>query len=54
MINLGTACLFLSIEICRSLFRDIHLSQKRFIKTILQQLQMENCNGVAIPIESGI
>jgi hypothetical protein len=54
MTALGPACQFLSIEIHRSLSRDIHFSQERLIDTILQRYQMENCNGVVTPMELGI
>jgi hypothetical protein len=54
MTDLGPARQFLSIGIHRSLSGDIRLSQERFIDTILQRFQMENCNGVATPMELGI
>jgi len=54
MTDLGPARQFLCIQIDRQLSGEIRLSQERFVKTILQQFQMEDCNGVATPMESGI
>jgi hypothetical protein len=54
MTDLGPAYQCLSIGIHRSLSRDVHLSQVRFIDTILQRFQMKNCNGVPTPMEIGI
>jgi hypothetical protein len=50
MTDLEPACQFLSIRINGLLSRDIRLRQERFIDTILERFQMENCNRVAIPI----
>ena len=54
MTDLGPARQFLSIQIDRLPSGEICLSQERFVQTILQRFQMEDCNGVATPMESGI
>jgi hypothetical protein len=54
MTDLRSAHQFLSIWIHRRLSSDIGLSQEKFVNMVLQQFQIENCNGIATSMESGI
>ena len=55
MSDLGPVQQFLAIQVVRDRkARTIHLHQTPYIRSVLKRFQMENCNGVATPMDPNI
>lgn len=55
MTDLGPAHMYLGMQITRDRpNRTIFLDQQKYIRVILQRFQMQNCNAVSTPMETGL